>query len=53
MSLSAVVAELTTRGLALLDEPVHVGADPRTGFPMVSIGRSVSAAEVAAVLDEE
>ncbi|GAA4560082.1 antitoxin [Pseudonocardia xishanensis] len=52
-SLSAVVADLTARGLSLLDEPVVIGTDERSGFPVISVGRSVTAAEVAEALDEE
>ena len=53
LSLSAVVAELTVRGLSQLDEPVVIGRDERSGFPVVSVGRRVTSAEVAAALDEE
>lgn len=53
LSLSAVVAELTVRGLAQLDEPVVIGTDERSGFPVVTIGRRVTSEQVAAALDEE
>lgn len=53
VSLSAVVADLTVRGLAQLEAPVHLGTDPRTGLPVLSVGRSVTTELVAAVLDEE
>lgn len=53
LSLSAVVAELTVRGLSQLDEPVVVGIDERSGFPVISIGRRITSDEVAAALDEE
>jgi hypothetical protein len=53
LSLSAVIAELTIRGLSQLDEPVVVGTDPRSGFPVISVGRRVTSEQVAAALDEE
>ena len=52
-SLSTVIADLTARGLSQLDEPVVVGTDERSGFPVISIGRRVTSEEVAAALDEE
>ncbi len=52
-SLSTVVADLATRGLATLGEPVTVAIDPTSGFPVISLGRSVTSADVAAVLDDE
>jgi hypothetical protein len=52
-SLSAVVAELTVRGLSQLDEPVLVSTDERSGFPVVSVGRRVTSEQVAAAVDEE
>ncbi len=52
-TLSAVIAELTSRGLSQLDEPLAVSEDPVSGFPVVSIGRRITSAEVAAILDEE
>jgi hypothetical protein len=52
-SLSAVVAELTVRGLSQLDEPVVIGTDERSGFPVVSIGRRITSEQVAIALDEE
>lgn len=53
LSLSAVIAELTARGLIQLDEPAVIGTDGRSGFPVVSVGRRVTSEEVAAALDEE
>lgn len=53
LSLSAVIAELTVRGLGQLDEPVVVGTDQRSGFPVISVGRRITSDEVAAALDEE
>jgi hypothetical protein len=52
-SLSAVVADLAIRGLAALGEPINVATDPRTGFPVISLGRSVTSADVADALDDE
>lgn len=52
-SLSSVVADLTVRGLAALGEPVDVRTDPVTGFPAITLGRRVSAADVADALDDE
>lgn len=52
-SLSAVVADLTARGLAQVDEPVTLVVDADTGIPSLSIGRRVTTAEVQAILDEE
>ena len=52
-SLSAVVAELTVRGLSQLDVPVAIATDERSGFPVISVGRRVTSEQVAAALDEE
>ena len=52
-SLSAVIADLTIRGLSQLDEPVVVRTDERSGFPVISVGRRVTSEQVAAALDEE
>lgn len=41
-SLSAVLAELTARGLAQIDEPAPVTIDDLTGLPVVSIGRAIT-----------
>ncbi|MDQ3782744.1 MAG: hypothetical protein M3349_07390, partial [Actinomycetota bacterium] len=46
-SLSATIAELTTRGLSQLDEPLEITTDPDSGFPVISIGRRITAVEVA------
>lgn len=51
-SLSAVIADLTLRGLAQRRAPAEVRTDARSGFPVLSLGRSVTAADVAAALDE-
>jgi hypothetical protein len=52
-SLSSVVSELTVRGLAQLGDSVTIGVDELSGFPVVSVGRSVSPDDVAAALDDE
>ena len=52
-SLSTVVAELTMRGLAALGESLEITADPRSGFPVISLGRQITAAEVTDALDDE
>lgn len=51
-SLSSVVAELTVRGLAQLEEPAVVTVDAMTGFPVISIGRQITTKEVADLVDE-
>jgi hypothetical protein len=52
-SLSKVIAELTARGLSQLDEPLAITIEKDTGFPVISVGRRVTAADVAAALDDE
>lgn len=52
-SLSATVSELVTYGLSHLDEPVVVRTDPRSGFPVVRVGRRITSQDVADALDEE
>jgi hypothetical protein len=52
-SLSAVVTELTIRGLAAMGEPAQIVTDPLTGLPTLTLGRIITAAEVAEVLEEE
>jgi hypothetical protein len=52
-SLSSVVAELATYGLSRLEEPLVVAIDPRSGFPVVSIGRRISSQDVVEALDDE
>lgn len=51
-SLSAVVAELVTRGLAQIGEPVVLETNPETGFPLFRLGRPVTVEEVEEALDE-
>lgn len=53
LSLSAVIAELTARGLIQLGEPAVIAADERSGFPVVSVGRRITSDDVASALDEE
>ncbi|MCD4525717.1 hypothetical protein [Nocardioides sp. cx-173] len=52
-SLSATLADLTIRGLASLGEPARVSTDPVSGLPTLSLGRRVSADDVAEALDDE
>ena len=52
-SLSAVIADLTARGLASLDEPMVVSRDEKTGWPVISVGRRITSADVADALDDE
>ncbi|MFD1505203.1 hypothetical protein FE374_09675 [Georgenia yuyongxinii] len=51
-SLSAVIADLTIRGLAQLDTPLRLRVDERTGLPVLSVGRSVTDADVAEALED-
>lgn len=52
-SLSAVITELTIRGLSQLEVPVVLTTDERSGFPVISVGRRVTSEQVAAALDDE
>lgn len=52
-SMSAVVADLAIRGLAQLEVPVRLSTDERTGLPVLSVGRRITGADVAAALDDE
>lgn len=52
-SLSSVISELTVRGLATLGEEVTVETDPVSNLPVVSVGRRISSADVADMLDDE
>jgi hypothetical protein len=52
-SLSSVIAELATYGLSRLEEPLVVRTDPRSGFPVISVGRRITSHDVADALDEE
>jgi hypothetical protein len=51
-SLSAVVAALTVRGLSRLDEPVMIGIEEQSGFPVLSVGRRITSEQVGIALDE-
>jgi hypothetical protein len=52
-SLSSVLADLVALGLDRVGEPVAQTTRPRTGFPTVTVGRPVTAADVAELLDDE
>ncbi len=52
-SLSSMVAELATYGLSRLDEPLEVVTDPRSGFPVVRVGRRITSQDVADALNDE
>lgn len=52
-SLSAILAELTARGLSNLDEPLRISVDERSGFPVVSVGGRITTEDVADLLDDE
>lgn len=52
-SMSAVLADLTMRGLAQLASPVELTTEPRTGLPVLSIGRRITDEDVVAALDDE
>lgn len=52
-SLSSVIADLTVRGFAQIDEPVSLRVDSRSGLPVLSIGRRITTDDVAEALDDE
>lgn len=52
-SLSATIAELTARGLAQVEQPLIVGTDEVTGFPVLRLGRRVTSEDVVTVLDDD
>jgi len=52
-SLSSVVADLAVRGLATIGEPLELTVDPTSGFPVVTLGRRITSADVADALDDE
>jgi predicted transcriptional regulator len=52
-SLSAVIADLTVRGLASLADPVSVQTDPVSGLPAIVLGQRITEAEVARAMDDE
>ncbi len=51
--MSAVIADLTVRGLAQIDEPVQLETEPSTGLPYLSLGRRITSAEVDQLVDED
>jgi hypothetical protein len=51
-SLSAVLADLTVRGLAQLDAPVKLTTDSLTGLPILTLGRKVTATQTTTGLAE-
>ncbi len=52
-SMSAVIADLTLRGLAQFDVEIAYSRDERSGLPVISIGQPVTSEDVAAALDDE
>lgn len=52
-SLSAVIADLAIRGLAAVDEEQKLVPHPTTGFPTVTVGRPITAEDVASLDDDE
>lgn len=52
-SMSRVIADLTMTGLAGLQVEVEYTRDPRSGLPVLSLGRTVDAGDVADALDDE
>lgn len=52
-SLSAVLVDLTVRGLAQLGTPVTLTVDDRSGLPVLSLGRRITSIDVANALDDE
>jgi hypothetical protein len=53
VSLSAVLADLTVRGLAQLDAPVKLTTDALTGFPILTLGRKVTAAQTVTGMSQK
>lgn len=52
-SVSTTIAELTARGLSELHGPMRMRLDVRSGFPVLSFGRPVTAEDIADALDDE
>lgn len=52
-SLSVTLADLVARGMSQVDEEVELQIDPRSGFPVLSVGRRVTSEDVAEALDDE
>ena len=51
-SVSMTLAELVARGLEQAEEPERFVVDPTTGFPRFDFARSVTAEQVAELIDE-
>jgi hypothetical protein len=51
-SLSSLISEFTARGVAEQGNPLTLGTDPATGLPTLSIGRAITAQEVAEAIVE-
>lgn len=52
-SLSHVLSDLVVRGLSQLDGPVDLVVNEKSGLPVLHLGRKVTSAEVADLVDEE
>ncbi|KHL00098.1 hypothetical protein LK09_00170 [Microbacterium mangrovi] len=52
-SMSAVVVDLTMRGLAQLDVAVEYSRDAVSGLPTIGVGQQVTSEDVATALDDE
>lgn len=53
VSLSAMIADLTIRGLAQIDTPVRLERNEITGLPTLSIGRRITSEDVTRLIDED
>ena len=53
LPLSTTVSALAAKGLAALEPPAPVEVSPASGFPFVRLGRPITAAQVAELIDEE
>jgi hypothetical protein len=51
LSVSETVVELVVRALASMESQATVSTDPRTGLPTLTVGRRITAEEVAAAFD--
>jgi hypothetical protein len=52
-SLSAVLADLTARGLATLGAGTQITTDPVSGFPLIALAQAVKSEDVARALDDD
>ena len=52
-SLSATLAHLVSIGMDALETTASVTTDPVSGFPTITVGRRVTAGEVADLIDED